>query len=302
MLSRLAASVLLLASCGRLEFEPTFLGDHDAGIDGAVVPAVDSGMACDPTAPFGSPTRIAELSSATEPDGTLRLMPDELSGYFWRGTPPAQDIFLAERPDVASPFTVVIIQGLNSDASNDLDPTISSDGQVMVFRRNGPGDDLYLSTATSPSTFTAATALTGLNSASADAQGFMPIGRDELYFQSRRTGAGDIYMATRNGTTFVGPSLVAGVNTADEEGDPVITPDGLTIYFRSDRPSAAGGFNIYTATRATPTGTFGPATLVPNVNTDDDDGPSWISLDGCRLYISSNAAGTNDVYVATRGM
>lgn len=55
------------------------------------------------------------------------------------------------------------------------------------------------------------------------------------------------------------------------------------------------------ATRATPGGTFGPATLVPNVNTSADDGPSWISPDGCRLYISGNVRGNNDIYVATRG-
>jgi hypothetical protein len=31
-----------------------------------------------------------------------------------------------------------------------------------------------------------------------------------------------------------------------------------------------------------------------------DEGPSWISPDGCRMYISSNRAGNNDIYVAAR--
>jgi len=40
--------------------------------------------------------------------------------------------------------------------------------------------------------------------------------------------------------------------------------------------------------------------LVENVNSAGDDGPSWLSPDGCRMYISSDRAGTNDVFVAQR--
>jgi hypothetical protein len=59
---------------------------------------------------------------------------------------------------------------------------------------------------------------------------------------------------------------------------------------------------IYVATRPTTATAFGAPTIVPNVNTDADDGPSWISPNGCRLYLSSDVAGTNDIYVATRGL
>gem|GEM_PF-5024695 len=58
-------------------------------------------------------------------------------------------------------------------------------------------------------------------------------------------------------------------------GDPVVTEDGLTIFFRSNHN---GGYDIYTATRATTLDVFGPATLVPNVSASvSSDGPSWIS-------------------------
>ena len=81
----------------------------------------------------------------------------------------------------------------------------------------------------------------------------------------------------------------------------MVSPDGLTIYFRSDRTGEPfAGFNIFVATRPSIGGTFGPASIVPNINTNDDDGPSWLSADGCRLYISSYVGGNNDIFVATR--
>src|SRR5688572_2194845 len=123
-----AALLVTLLGCGRLEFDPRFGSDPDGGLDSTVqppAPDADAG-ACDPTAPFGAPVPIAELNS-NEAEGTLRLMPDELSGYFWRGSPPNQNILLATRPDLATPFTIAPVQGLETGTS-ELDPTISSDG------------------------------------------------------------------------------------------------------------------------------------------------------------------------------
>ncbi len=53
--------------------------------------------------------------------------------------------------------------------------------------------------------------------------------------------------------------------------------------------------------RASVADPFGAPVLVANINSAVDDGPSFISLDGCRLYISSVRNGNNDTFVATRG-
>lgn len=171
---------------------------------------------------------------------------------------------------------------------------------MLVFRRSGPGDDLYVATRIAPDEFTAPVAIATINTVEGENQAFMPIGRDELYYQHVTGTSADIYVSTRTGTTFSAPALISELAAPDTEGDPVVTPDGLTIYFRSDRPAAFGGFNVYTASRSTTAEPFGPVSIVPNVNTDADDGPSWISPDGCRLYLSSDAAGTHDIYVASR--
>lgn len=299
----LAGSLVVSSGCGRFYFERLATSDADTNAtttDGTDVDAAG----CDPTAPFGVPELIPGLSDPVVTDGTLRLYPDELRGYFWsyRGTGTDADLYYVSRPDLATPFTITPVQGLATTAQ-ELDPTFPSDGSIFVFRRSGPGNELFVTTPVSgaPDSFNAPTNITTINTASDEAQAFIPLGRNELYFESTRTALGDIYMSTFTGTTFAPPTLVQGIASASDEGDPVVTPDGLTIYFRSNRAAALPGYNIFVATRTATTDPFGALQLAPNINTAADDGPSFISPDGCRLYLSSDVAGTNDIYVATRG-
>ncbi len=293
MLGSMRRAVLSLGLvCGACRFDFTDRIATDAAPHDAL-------GTCDPTAPFGAPVPITELNDPASDDGTLRLAPDELSGYFWSYRLAGDaEIFLATRPDLASPFTVAHVVALGTTAA-ELDPTVTSDGTLIVFRRSGPGDHLYQASRSGPLAFGAATTVANVDQGT-EAQPYLQPDGNEMYFQSRRTGAGDLYRTVRTGASFAPPSRVAELATASEEGDPVITPDGLTIYFRSDRPGSHALFNIWTATRATTADPFGTATEVPNVSSDGNEGPSDLSRDGCRLYISSDRAGTNDIYVATR--
>ena len=289
------------SGCGRLWFERHLpdAGDDAQGTD----VAIDAAGTCDAQAPFGTPRLIDELSDSGAQDGTLRLMPDELTGYMWSYTGrPDGDLYYVTRPDLDTPFTMTRVTSV-STGSQELDPTITPDATMLVFRRSGPGDDLFVAPISAPGVLGTVTALTAVNGASTEAQAFMPLGRNELYFQSTRSMSGDIYLSLWNGgTNFGTPVVVPGIATPSVEGDPVVTSDGLTIYYRSDAPTTIERFNIYVATRATTADMFGSPQLVPNVNTAADDGPSWISPNGCRLYISSDLGGTNDIYVSTRGL
>ena len=66
----------------------------------------------------------------------------------------------------------------------------------------------------------------------------------------------------------------------------------------AERTSPAAG-NLWYAVRAQPDAAFGAPALVPGVNSDCNDGDPHLSADGCRLYFSSDRAGTYDLYVAT---
>ena len=295
--------LLLAAGCGRLAFDPAAVADHADATGELARDAAPTASGCDPTAPFGVPVAIAELNTSSALDGTLRLLPDELSGYFWSYRNGGQgDLFFAHRADLQSPFAVMTLSGVNT-ATNEIDPTISSDGTLLLYRKNSPGDDLWMATTTpsTPTQLTGATAIAALNSTSADAQPYLQPGGNEVIFTSSRTGNSDLYRTIRTGTSFSPPTRIAELATSFEEGDPVLTADGKTLVFRSTRPAPFSDYNIYVATRASTADPFGAAVLVENVNTDREDGPSALSADGCRLYLSSDRAGTNDVYVARRG-
>jgi sarcosine oxidase delta subunit len=45
---------------------------------------------------------------------------------------------------------------------------------------------------------------------------------------------------------------------------------------------------------------FGPPEPVDELNTNGVDHATWLSPDGCRIYMRSDRNGTDDVFVATR--
>jgi Tol biopolymer transport system component len=294
---RLIGLLPVVAACGRIGFDgrsgPS--GGDDTTPDAA---SINAPPRCDPTAEFGVPRAISELNDPASDDGALRLLPDELSGYFWSFRGGVGNIYLATRDTPTSTFALQLVEGLAY--TNELDPT--ADGSIMLFRRSDAGDDLWLATQIEPAQFAAAIPVTTLNSPSSDAQPFLQADGSAVYFSSNRTGNGDLYRASRDGVSFSTPALIDELSTPDLESDPVVSPDGLTLMFRSDRAATLGGANIYIATRASESDRFSAPTLVASVNSDADEGPSWLSPDGCRLYLWSTRYGTSDLFVATRGM
>jgi hypothetical protein len=75
-----------------------------------------------------------------------------------------------------------------------------------------------------------------------------------------------------------------------------------TLYFNSGRPGGVGSTDIYSSTLQAD-GTFGPAVLVPEINSPLRDAKVSIRRDGLELFLTSDRAGTIgsfDVWVATR--
>jgi len=135
----------------------------------------------------------------------------------------------------------------------------------------------------------------------------------ELYFDSPRSdgyGGGDLYVATRETRTSpwsevanLGPK----VNTADHETWPWISPDGLELYFLSNRSGGVGGFDIWASKRATTDDPWGdPENLGPAVNSETEDGSVGLSPDGLLLFFADAGAprpggqGGTDMWMARR--
>lgn len=107
----------------------------------------------------------------------------------------------------------------------------------------------------------------------------------------------DIYRASANGDGFDQPVRVTELSSPKDERFPVLTPDLTEIYFGSERD--VGIRKIWMATRASSAEPFSAPVLAPNLASSSKTDPSWVSADGCRLYLSAGQLG-GDIYVATR--
>ncbi len=111
--------------------------------------------------------------------------------------------------------------------------------------------------------------------------------------------------ATTGFSTFSVPqNLGAPVNSVDTELLPVAAPNGLSLYFTSNRAmSLPMVLDIWVSQRPTLSAAWGTPQLVGGVNTTSNESITSISPDGREMFIQSNRTGTlggQDIYLSTR--
>ncbi|MFN0251200.1 MAG: TolB family protein [Kofleriaceae bacterium] len=101
---------------------------------------------------------------------------------------------------------------------------------------------------------------------------------------------------------FGAPTPVTELNSTAQDIGPWLTADERTIYFASTRPGGMGSFDIYTATRATPTSTWEAPSLVAGVNSANSEMRPTLTADGLTMYAEreTNGGPTRDIVTATR--
>ena len=138
---------------------------------------------------------------------------------------------------------------------NEQDPQVSSDGLHLYLAPDTSGtQELVMASRTSTTAnFGTPVLITELNDAIAGTAD-PTVNADEtvIVFSSGRTGttgAGDLWYATRASKTALWslPTLVPGVNTTSNEGDPHLGSDGCHLYFASDR-DAGQDWDLFVAT------------------------------------------------------
>lgn len=281
---RVALAPLLLVACG-------------ARTDlGAV--RTESEATCDWQKPFASVVAISELNVASG-SAELRLSQDELTGYFYRGV----DIFVTTRTSIGAKFSPATVAQDVSSKSFDADPFLSADGLSIFINTNRPGtlgdSDIFVGTrATTTSSFAPANPVANVNSGTYDGTPYVTNDGSELWLASTRdTGTIHLFRAHANGSGFDAASYVAELNGASSvENNPVLTADGLTIYFSSNR---SGKTEIYVAHRGTMASAFSPPKIVNELSSGSDYA-SWISPDACRLYMTRGAGAGFALWVASR--
>lgn len=109
---------------------------------------------------------------------------------------------------------------------------------------------------------------------------------------------GDLFVSQRSSKSEpFGPLMpLTTLNTEFFEGSIVVTPDGLTAVFDSDRDRQRTGARIFMATRATPTGSFGtPNEVVIRGGLIDEYDP-YVLPDSSALYFRLNAQDGIGIY------
>jgi hypothetical protein len=281
----IVAILVAVAACGDDS------GDGDAvdaaGID-AVLPR------CHGPTPFGAPAvtpALANVNTAASEAGA-RLSPDQLTlfltvdGVLHSSTRTGlQDAFPAPAP--------LTIPDLAGDFVGS--PSLTADGQTLYFtRRVGTMWSIWKA-ARAPDGSLGTPAAVGELDRNADEIGaYILPDESAIYFADRF----EILRAERQPSgAFLAPVIVPGLDTALGEQTVAITPDELIAVVGSSLSTPSGVLDMFTRTsRDQPFAD--PPVEVGNMFLS-----SWISPDGCSLYVVgpyNTSTPTSDIWEATR--
>ncbi|HVY41180.1 MAG TPA: hypothetical protein VHM31_24755 [Polyangia bacterium] len=123
----------------------------------------------------------------------------------------------------------------------------------------------------------------------------------EIYLSSDTDAVSDIWTSTRTsaGGAWAPAVLQADLSSPGNDADPDVSPDGLTIYFASDR--AGDGYRLYVSRRAARGQPWGPPQQMTGLGASTlDAGPS-VDPGGLQMVFASQRS-SNDVrlYRASR--
>jgi serine/threonine protein kinase len=199
---------------------------------------------------------------------------------------------------------------INSPHS-EIIPSISADSLSLYFASDRPGGqgnyDIWVARRASPSDAWSEPINLGPPVNTPDFEGFQSISGDglELYFNRSWTHSGGNYVAIRSSPQDpwqipVKLNMAINSETAEDWG-PLISFDGLTLYWISTRPGGAGDMDIWFVHRPVPHGEWlgCPEPLPPPINSPAREGRKCISADELILFFQRPDVGES-LYVTTR--
>lgn len=185
--------------------------------------------------------------------------------------------------------------GVASTGFSEVRLTISPDGRTALwFSRDRPGGtggyDIWMSRRADGAWGTATPV--PFNSPGRDFDPAFSADGRHVYFCSDRAGGlgeDDVWRVAVAGDGFSAPeNLGPAVNSAHDEFAPMLSPDGTTLLFSSDRPGGAGRHDLFTARAGS--AAFETAIPLPgSINTAADEFDATFLGDG-RTIVFSRAA------------
>jgi hypothetical protein len=259
---------------------------------------------------FGEPTNLGPTINSPHSDFTGSFSSDGLEMYFDSnrsgGSWDTFDIYVSRRATTDNAWGTPVKLGppLNTGSLYDAGAIISTDGLSLYFasvnRAGGYGVlDIWLTTRESIDDDWGEPTNLGptVNTSQDELGASISCDGRVLYFCRKPPpdGPGDIYMSTRPTTNDPwGESVNLGptVNSSDSDRSPCISPNGLVLFFSSNRPGGFGDRDLYVTRRATIDDDWAiPVNLGPTINTSAYDGFVTILPDGSTLYFASDRPG-----------
>ena len=256
---------------------------------------------------------LTELINTEIDDYEPRLSSDGLTLFFVRGKAGKNaDIYVSRRTHQgwteAAP-----LDGVNSE-HDDLGPEPSADGQSLYFYSDRPGGlggyDLWVAhrgedgwqpplnlgpaansefndygpalTPDGTTLYFASNRPQPRDSDEPDPNAWQATLREDLYFRDY-----DLYMSSVTDGGIGKARSLTILNTAFNDGAPAVSSFGDFLYFASDRPGGAGGFDLY-RTRRLRGKHEQPDNLGATINTAANELDAGLSLGGYALYFSSD--------------
>ena len=253
----------------------------------------------------GHPVNLGPNVNSSSLDAHPSISADGLSILFYStrsGGRGGRDIWMATRETTDGEWNAAVNLGSPVNGPyRDSGPSISADGLTLFFDSDRPGGsggpDVWMTTRATPSAPWTEPVNLGPTVNSSSEEAYINISTDglELYFQSNRPGGHggyDIWVTTRMtkddpwGTPV---NLGPPINSSSGEGTASISPDGLALFFASDRPGGYAWWDILVATRPTASSPWGePMNLGPVVNGTD---AATAEADAYDLYFISGRPG-----------
>ncbi|WP_420458387.1 OmpA family protein [Neolewinella sp.] len=185
--------------------------------------------------------------------------------------------------------------GVNTPTSLEYFPSLSVDGQRLIFTRrvDRRQEDFYESTRQPDGTWATAVPLTGVNTSLNEGAQSITADGNYLVFTGcgRREGMGgcDLYGSTRVGGRWTeAVNLGPMINTRFSESQPSLSQDGSLLFFASNREGGLGQDDLYVAGRQPGGGWSKPVNLGPGVNTAANDRYPFWAADNKTLYFTTS--------------
>jgi len=268
---------------------------------------------------FSTPTNLGPAVNSEADDESSSISADGLILVFFSTRPGGYgelDLWMTTRETISEPWGESVNMGpLVNSPDADWCPSLSPDGCTLYFgsrRAGGIGNSgIWMSTrATREDDWSEPVNLgSNVNTAGNDGTPFISEDGLELYFSSlfRSGGYGgnDIWVSTRESIEDewgVPTNLGEVINTGDEELFPILSTDGLSLFFSSGllgsaRPGGLGGSDIWMARRESRDSEWTePVNLGAPVNSSISEWAPSITADGSTMYFSAGGFGAGNLY------